>query len=206
MTLYAYIRISHKDQNEARQILTMEKLGVLKKNMYIDKASGKDIEREQYQTLRSTAKEGDVIYMDDLDRLGRNYDDIIEEWKYLTRKVCADIVITSNAEIFDSRKFKQMGDIGKLLEDQFLSMLAYVAEQERKKLRRRQAEGIAIAKKKGKYKGRKPQLIDGGSDEIRMKAIIEDYQNNVSWTEIRKKYKVGNGTIQRILKREGITR
>lgn len=206
MTTYAYIRVSHLDQNEARQVETMRLLGVLEENMYVDKASGKDTAREKYQKLRSIIKEGDLIYLDDLDRLGRNYDDVIDEWKYITRKLGADIVITSNAELFDSRKFKQMGDIGKLLEDQFLSMLAYVAEQERKKLRRRQAEGIKIAKAKGKYKGRKSNLIEGGKEEVRMKAIIEDYENGVSWTDIRKKYKVGNGTIQRILQREGITR
>ncbi|WP_258954764.1 recombinase family protein [Lysinibacillus fusiformis] len=96
----------------------------------MDKASRKDIDRPQYQVLRVTIKEGDLIYMDDLDRLGRSYEDVIDEWKYIIRKLGADIVITSNAELFDNRKFKSMDDIGKLLEDQFLSMLAYVAEQE----------------------------------------------------------------------------
>jgi DNA invertase Pin-like site-specific DNA recombinase len=87
--------------------------------------------------------------MDALDRLGRDYDGIIREWRYITREVDADIVCLDNEALFDSRKFKTMGDIGRLLEDQFLSMLAYVAEQERKKNRQRQAEGIEVARMGG---------------------------------------------------------
>ena len=204
MTIFAYIRVSSVDQNEARQIATMQQQGVADENMYIDKASGKDTDRPQYQALRAAIQAGDLIYLDDLDRLGRSYDDVIDEWKYITRKVGADIVITSNAELFDSRKFKSMGDIGKLLEDQFLSMLAYVAEQERKKNKRRQAEGIAIAKEKGKFKGRKTKLTEDGEEAVRMKAIIEAYQAGTSIADIRKTFKVGTGTIYRILDREGL--
>lgn len=91
-------------------------------------------------------REGDLIYIDALDRLGRDYDGIITEWKYITRDLNADIVCLDNETLFDSRKFRTMGDFGKVMEDQFLSLLAYVAEQERKKNRQRQAEGIEIAK------------------------------------------------------------
>lgn len=200
MTNYAYIRVSTVDQNEKRQIETMKQLGVLEENMFIDKASGKNTDRPLYQKMRGIIRENDLIFMDDLDRLGRNYDDVIAEWKYFTRTIKADIVITSNAELFDSRKFKQMGDIGKLLEDQFLSMLAFVADQERKKLRRRQTEGIAIAKKEGKYKGRKAKLVPGGDEEVRMNAIIAAYENGVSISDIRKTYRVGTGTIYKLVK------
>jgi len=206
MTTYGYVRVSTVEQNEARQLATMKELGVERKNVFVDKASGKDTNRPQYQELRSTIQSGDLIYMDDLDRLGRSYDDVIDDWKYITRKVGADIVITSNAELFDSRRFKSMGDIGKLLEDQFLSMLAYVAEQERKKNKRRQREGIEIAKAKGKFKGRKTKLVEGGEEEVRRNAIIKDYQDGVSIADIRKTYKVGTGTIYRLLEREGIKR
>lgn len=206
MATYGYVRVSTVEQNEARQLATMKELGVERKNVFVDKASGKDTNRPQYQELRSMVQSGDLIYMDDLDRLGRSYDDVIDEWKYITRKVGADIVITSNAELFDSRRFKSMGDIGKLLEDQFLSMLAYVAEQERKKNKRRQREGIEIAKAKGKFKGRKTKLVEGGKEEVRRNAIIKDYQDGVSIADIRKTYKVGTGTIYRLLEREGIKR
>jgi DNA invertase Pin-like site-specific DNA recombinase len=85
-------------------------------------------------------REGDLLYLDALDRLGRDYDGIIQEWKYITRVLNADIVVLENEVLFDSRKFRSMGDLGKLMEDQFLSLLSYVAEQERKKNKQRQAE------------------------------------------------------------------
>ncbi|MEK4508919.1 recombinase family protein [Paenibacillus sp. FSL K6-2524] len=99
-------------------------------------------------------------HTDALDRLGRAYDGIISEWKHITREINADIVCLENEALFDSRKFKTMGDIGKLLEDQFLSMLAYVAEQERKKNRQRQAEGIEVARASGVTFGRPRQQVD----------------------------------------------
>ena len=91
--------------------------------------------------MLSIIREGDIVYLDALDRLGRNYTGIIDEWNYITRNLKADIVILDNENLFDSRKFKTMGDLGKLLEDQFLSMLSYIADQERDKIKRRQAEG-----------------------------------------------------------------
>jgi DNA invertase Pin-like site-specific DNA recombinase len=102
-------------------------------------------------------RSGDIIYIDALDRLGRNYDGIIQEWREITRIINADIIVLENETLFDSRKFKSMGDMGKLMEDQFLSLLSYVAEQERNKIRQRQAEGIAQAKAQGKALGR-PKL------------------------------------------------
>lgn len=99
--------------------------------------------------MKRIVRQGDVIYLDALDRLGRDYDGIIKEWKEITRDLGADIVVLENASLFDSRKFRETGDIGKLMEDQFLALLAYVAEQERKKMKQRQQEGIAVAKAKG---------------------------------------------------------
>jgi DNA invertase Pin-like site-specific DNA recombinase len=96
--------------------------------------------------MKRIIRESDLVYIDALDRLGRNYDLIIEEWKHITREIGADIVVLENAGLFDSRKFKEMGDMGKLMEDQFLSLLAYVVQSERKKILRRQKEGIAVAK------------------------------------------------------------
>ncbi len=155
-----YIRVSSKDQNENRQLEKMKDLGIENRFIFIDKQTGASFERPNYKSMKNIIREGDLIYLDALDRLGRNYDGIIKEWKEITRKLNADIVILENPTLFDSRKFKAMGDIGKLMEDQFLSLLSYVAEQERKKIKQRQAEGIALAKAQGKYLGRPRISLD----------------------------------------------
>ncbi|MGG2072843.1 recombinase family protein [Lysinibacillus irui] len=155
--IFGYVRVSDKGQNVERQDIKMIELGINERDIFIDKASGKDFDRPQYQAMKLQLRAGDLVYIDALDRLGRNYDEIKSEWKDITRNINADIIILENKELFDSRKFKTMGDMGKLMEDQFLSLLAYVAEQERKKMLQRQKEGIAVAKAKGKHLGR-PQL------------------------------------------------
>ncbi|EOO24080.1 hypothetical protein IIU_06867 [Bacillus cereus VD133] len=152
--IYGYIRVSTKDQNEQRQLHKMMERGVEARRIFVDKASGGNFDRPQYQLLRKILSQGDIVYIDALDRMGRNYDEVISEWKYITRELHADIVVLENETLFDSRKFREMGDMGKLMEDQFLSLLSYVADQERKKIRQRQAEGIAIAKAQGKHLGR----------------------------------------------------
>lgn len=152
-----YVRVSSKEQNEGRQVCKLRELGVEERFIFIDKQSGKNFDRPQYQAMKRMVREGDIIYIDALDRLGRDYDKIIEEWKYLTRELKADIIILENETLFDSRKFKAMNDMGKLMEDQFLSLLSYVAEQERKKIRARQREGIDLALEEGRSYGR-PKL------------------------------------------------
>ncbi|PJN50208.1 hypothetical protein PAEVO_52520 [Paenibacillus sp. GM2FR] len=155
----AYGRVRAKDQNPERQLVKFRELGV-EDRIFVDKQSGKDFERQRYQAMRMMIREGDLVYMDALDRLGRDYDGKITEWKYITREINVDIVCLDNEALFDSRKFKTMGDIGKLLEDQFLNMLAYVAEQERKKNRKRQAEGIEVARAAGVTFGRPRKKVD----------------------------------------------
>lgn len=155
----AYGRVSAKDQNPERQLLKFRGLGIEERFIFVDKQSGKDFNRERYNAMRLILREGDMLYLDALDRLGRDYDGILREWKYITRELKADIVCLENESLFDSRRFKALGDMGKLLEDQFLSMLAWGAEQERKKNRVRQAEGIAIAKKDGVKFGRPKKQI-----------------------------------------------
>jgi DNA invertase Pin-like site-specific DNA recombinase len=156
-----YVRVSTKDQNTERQIIKMQALGIDDRYIFIDKQSGKDFDRPKYQAMKMLIREGDLIYLDALDRLGRDYDGIIREWKEITRDLGADIVVLENESLFDSRKFKSMGDLGKLLEDQFLSMLSYVAEQERKKTKQRQAEGIEVALGNGVRFGRPKQEVTG---------------------------------------------
>ncbi|MEI3606919.1 recombinase family protein [Pseudogracilibacillus sp. SE30717A] len=173
--IYGYIRVSSVDQNEDRQRDAMQAKGVEDRFLYVDKVSGKDFERPDYQQLRRAIRQGDLVYMDALDRLGRNYDEVIKEWKYITREVGADIVLLENEELFDSRKFREMGDVGRLMEDQFLSLLSYVADQERKKIRRRQAEGIASAKRRGKHIGR-PRIAYDTLDEGQRASFLREYK------------------------------
>ncbi|AUO05295.1 recombinase [Paenibacillus sp. lzh-N1] len=155
----AYGRVSAKDQNPERQLVKFRELKIDERYIFVDKLSGKNFNRPRYQAMRLMIREGDLIYIDALDRLGRDYDGIIDEWKYITREVGADIICLDNETLFDSRKFKTMGDLGKLLEDQFLSMLAYVAAQERLKNKQRQSEGIEVAKAAGVKFGRPKQEI-----------------------------------------------
>ena len=138
----AYIRVSSKDQNPGRQLEKIKALGIDERFVFIDKASGRNFVRPEYIAMKRMLREGDILYIDSLDRLGRNYDGVISEWKEITRKINADIIVLDRENLFDSRKFKSMGNIGKLMEDQFLSLLSYLADEERNKIRSRQREGI----------------------------------------------------------------
>lgn len=154
MTNYGYVRVSTKDQNEERQIRKMLDEGIAEENIFVDKASGKDLNRDGYQELISLIEAGDSIILDSLDRLGRNYYDITLEWTRLTHEVGCDIRVL-DLDFFDSQKFREMGDMGVLIESIILNLLAYLAQSERNKIKQRQAEGIALAKERGVYKGRK---------------------------------------------------
>lgn len=160
-----YVRVSSKDQNPERQVAKMQELGITEKYIFIDKESGKNFDRTEYAKMREKLREGDVLFIDSLDRLGRNYEAVKDEWKYITRELQADIVALDMGGAFDSRSFKAQGDIGKFIEDMMLTTLSWVADQERKKIKTRQAEGIAIAKSEGKFKGRKPIEVDDSQFE-----------------------------------------
>ncbi len=149
-----YCRVSTQEQDVTRQILKMQELGIKERFIFIDKATGKNFDRPEYQAMKKIIREGDVIYLDALDRLGRNYEGIIQEWKEITRESKADIIVLENEALFNSQKYREMGDIGKLMEDMFLALLSYVAEQEIKKRYQRQMEGQAVARAKGKHMGR----------------------------------------------------
>lgn len=150
---YGYMRVSTLEQNSERQRVELVRYGVLEKNIYSDKLSGKDFNRPQYQKLRRKIKMGDVLIVKSIDRLGRNYEDIQEEWRYLVKEKKADIVIL-DMPILDTRTNKDL--IGTLISDIVLQLLSYVAQAERENIRVRQAEGIAIAKAQGKHLGRFP--------------------------------------------------
>lgn len=154
---FGYIRVSTKDQNEARQVEQMNALGIDERHIFIDKASGKNFDRPQYQAMLSMLREGDVVYITSLDRLGRNYKDIAAQWEVITKEKKADIVVL-DMDILDTRKNNDL--TGELISDIVLKLLSYVAQKERESIHARQAEGIAIAKAEGKYKGRVPIKID----------------------------------------------
>ena len=179
-----YIRVSTKEQNEGRQLETMHKLGIDDRFIFMDKSTGKDFDREQYQTMKLMLREGDCLYVDSLDRLGRNYDKIKEEWFYITKKVGCDIICLDMQDVFNSKKFREMGDIGKVMEDMMLSMLSYVAEQELKKNRERQKQGIELAKSQGKYIGRKRIECGEKFFEVTNKWLKDEITFKQAYTEL----------------------
>lgn len=157
MKKYAYIRVSSKEQNVSRQIEAMENVGILEKDMYIDKQSGKDFNREQYQLLLTKLHSGDELYVKSIDRFGRDYDEIQEQWRYLTKKLCIDIVVL-DFPLLDTRN-QVNGITGKFVSDLVLQILSYVAQVERENTKQRQAEGIRLAKQRGIRLGRPPKPI-----------------------------------------------
>lgn len=148
--IFGYCRVSSKDQNLDRQIEAMKALGIDDRDIYTEKKSGKDTDREQYQALRATLREGDTLVIHSLDRLGRNYDDIKNEWAYITKEIGANIKVL-DMPILDTTS-AQTDLVGRVIVDVVLNLLGFVAQTEREKIRQRQAEGIKIAKEKGKYR------------------------------------------------------
>ena len=156
---YGYVRVSGKSQNEERQLYAMEKAGIARERLYIDKQSGKDFNRPEYQRLLRKLREGDALFVQSIDRLGRNYEEILEHWGLLTRKKKVDIVVL-DFPLLDTRgRGEDQSLTGKFLADMVLQILAYVAQKERENIRQRQAEGIAAAKAKGIRFGRPPKPL-----------------------------------------------
>ena len=151
--IYGYVRVSTKDQNEDRQLLALHELGISPKNIYIDKQSGKDFERPAYKNLIRRLKQEDALYIKSIDRLGRNYDEILEQWRMLTKEIKIDIVVL-DMPLLDTRRGKDL--IGTFLSDVVLQLLSFVAENERANIRQRQTEGISAAKARGVRFGRPP--------------------------------------------------
>lgn len=150
-TVYGYIRVSSKDQNTGRQLAALNEYAVPSKNIYIDKQSGKDFHRPQYRRLVRKLRPGDLLYLKSIDRLGRNYGEILEQWRLLTKEKNVDIVVL-DMPLLDTRRGKDL--MGTFLSDIVLQVLSFVAENERSSIRQRQAEGIAAAKARGVKFGR----------------------------------------------------
>lgn len=168
--IYGYVRVSTETQNTARQLEEMFKQNIPIKNIYIDKQSGKDFNRTNYQKLKSKLKKNDLLIIKSIDRLGRNYNMIIDEWSDITKRIEADIFVI-DFPLLDTRSDSN-SLIGKFISDIVLQVLSFVAENERINIKQRQAEGIRIAKEKGIHLGRpKYKLPDN------FKEIIQKYKN-----------------------------
>lgn len=153
--IYGYIRVSTKEQNEARQVEALRTFGVSREQMYLDKVSGKTFLRPQYQKLLRKIKKGDVMVVKSIDRLGRNYQEIIEQWRILTREKQVNIVVL-DMPLLDTRRSLDL--TGTLISDIVLQLLSYVAQTERELIHQRQMEGIAVAKANGVRFGRRPMV------------------------------------------------
>ena len=161
--IYGYIRVSSKDQNEDRQLIALNEVGVERKNVYLDKKSGKDFDRPQYKKLLRKLKKDDLLYIKSIDRLGRNYEEILQQWRVLTKEKGIDIVVL-DMPLLDTRRGKDL--MGTFLSDIVLQVLSFVAENERTNIKQRQAEGIAAAKSKGVKFGRPPLPLPDNFYEV----------------------------------------
>lgn len=150
---FGYCRVSSTDQKEDRQLEAMLELGINERDIFVDKCSGKNFDRPQYQALKVQLREGDVLVIKSIDRLGRNYKQICEEWREITREIKANIKVL-DMPVLDTTRTE--GLIGEVISDIVLQLLSYVAEQERAFIKQRQAEGIKLAKEKGKRLGKPP--------------------------------------------------
>lgn len=151
MSEYGYARISSVDQNEERQLIELQKVGIKDSNVYVDKQSGKDFERPRYKEMVEQLKEGDVLYILSIDRLGRNYKEILEQWRILTKEIGIDVCVI-DMPLLDTRRDKDL--MGTFIADLVLQILSFVSESERQNIRKRQEQGIAAAKARGVRFGR----------------------------------------------------
>ena len=163
MAAYGYIRVSSKDQNEDRQLLALRELDIPERNIFIEKQSGKDFERPQYRKMVRRFKRDDLLCVKSIDRLGRNYGEILEQWRFLTKEKGIDIMVL-DMPLLDTRRGKDL--MGTFLSDIVLQVLSFVAENERTNIRQRQAEGIAAAKARGVKFGRPSTPLPDNFHEV----------------------------------------
>ena len=187
---YGYIRVSTKEQKTQRQWIALMEFGVEKKNIFIDKQSGKDFERSGYQKMIRKLKSGDTIIVKSIDRLGRNYEEILEQWRVITKEKCAAVVVL-DMPLLDTRQSRDL--TGTLIADIVLQLLSYVAQTEREFIHQRQKEGIAAAKNRGVKFGRKP--MDRPADFHVLKMQWEE--GSISAREAARRLNVTHSTFLR---------
>lgn len=189
-TLYGYVRVSSQDQNEDRQLIEMERVGIPKNNIYIDKQSGIDFNRPKYKKLIRRLQEGDVLYILSIDRLGRNYEEILNQWRLITKDVKVDVVVI-DMPLLDTRRDKNL--LGTFISDMVLQLLSFVAQNERENIKKRQAKGIAAAKARGVKFGRP---VKGVSDEF-ANEVARWNKGELSMEDLLKKYGISQSTFYR---------
>ncbi len=191
---YGYIRVSTKEQNIDRQLIEMHDYGISDENIYIDKQSGKDFNRVNYQLLKNKIQPGDLIVIKSIDRLGRNYDMIIDEWKDIVNRCNSDILVLDMPLLDTRTEGKNL--VGKFISNIVLEILSFVAENERDNIRKRQAEGIRIAKLQGKHLGRPKYVLPSNYNEI-----ILLYENkSISLIETLTRLKMNKSTFYKYRK------
>lgn len=190
---YGYIRVSTRDQNEQRQLIALQAFGIGEERIFMDKQSGKDFARKGYRRLVRRLKSGDVLVVKSIDRLGRNYEEILQQWRLLTKEKGADIVVL-DMPLLDTRRGKDL--MGTFLSDIVLQILSFVAENERVNIRQRQAEGIAAAKAKGVKFGRRPMERPEAFGILKMKWL----NHEVSARDAAAQLKITHSTFLRWVK------
>lgn len=197
--VYGYVRVSTKDQNEDRQMIALDEAGVLIRNIFLDKQSGKDFNRPAYLRMLDRLKEGDVVIIKSIDRLGRNYEEIQNQWRILTKEKGVDIVVL-DMPLLDTRQGKDL--MGTFIADLVLQILSFVAQSERENIRKRQAEGIAAAKAKGVRFGRPEIAIP---DEFAQ--IVRQWEKKeISFEEATKQCGMSGTTFYRRLREYRLTK
>ncbi|MCL2194331.1 MAG: recombinase family protein [Oscillospiraceae bacterium] len=192
MNLYGYVRVSDAHQNESRQLISMAEQGVPAKNIFVDKQSGKDFERKAYQTMLRKLRPGDCVILSSLDRLGRDYSAILEQWR-ITREKGADIVVL-DMPLLDTHE-KERDLTGRLIADIVLQLLSYCAQKERESIRQRQADGIAAAKQRGVRFGRPNAELPDNFGEL----VRQWERGALSLDDILLRYGVGCSTFYKHL-------
>ena len=193
---YGYVRVSTKEQNEARQLIALRKFGIGDNHIYIDKQSGSDFERKNYSRLMKRLKAEDVIVIKSIDRLGRNYDEILEQWRVITKEKRAAIVVL-DMPLLDTRLARDL--TGTLIADIILQLLSYVAQTEREFIRQRQAEGIAAAKQRGVKFGRRPKARPKDYEAVKMLWKRKE----ISAREAARRLEITHGTFLKWVRADG---
>lgn len=193
MATFGYVRVSSLDQNEKRQLDSLLELGILEKNIYIDKQSGKDFERPRYKKLKNKLKKGDLLIIMSIDRLGRNYEEIQYQWRILTKEKEVDIYVV-DMPLLDTRNGKDL--MGTFIADLVLQILSFVAQNERENIKKRQLQGIKSAKARGIKFGRPKIILPDNFNEV-----MDKYKNkHITIDEVLSQYPISKATFYRRLR------
>ena len=191
--MYGYVRVSSQEQNEDRQLIAMAESGVARANIFIDKQSGKDFERPNYKKLIKRLRPGNTLIIKSIDRLGRNYEEIQNQWRIITKEKKVDIVVI-DMPLLDTRRDKNL--LGTFISDLVLQLLSFISENERTTIRQRQAKGIAAAKKRGVRFGRPTKEAPPDFDEL----IAKWQKKEMPLDEILRQYGMSESTFYRFCK------